>query len=83
MAQKTQIMLNIVLVICFAFTVTVISEINHKIKKINIIFNKIHDRENEYFERRVQVLNILEEYADSIKNDKAVDDDESDGASTN
>ena len=61
MTTKTQILTNIVLVICFAFSVHVAVRTNDLIAKIGMLLYNLEERENEYRTKREEVLTILEE----------------------
>jgi len=63
MKNKTQVTLNILLVCAFGATVSMCIEINEKVKSMQVMLTEMRERENEYFARRVRVLEILESYA--------------------
>ena len=65
MTTKTQIFLNIVLVLCFAFTIYVSVQTNKQINDMRQMFQLIELRDQMYNETRMQVLENLSE---AIKN---------------
>ena len=65
MTTNTQIFLNTVLTLCFAFAIHVSVQTNKSIKYISSMFEVIELRDQMYHETRMQ---ILEDLSEAIKN---------------
>ena len=64
MTTKTQILTNIVLTLCFAFTAHMAYETNKKVKRIQGMFELIELRDKMYVEARMQFLEKMQNEID-------------------
>lgn len=61
MKKKAEILTNIVLILCVAFSVYVSIETNKKMQEVEIMFELIELRDSIYNETRMKILKDLEE----------------------